>query len=60
MSDIPSNVVTLAPRGTDEPPERQIYQCLCGCISFRIFDSGEVQCAKCGQWMREVRAQACE
>jgi len=38
----------------DEPEERSIYACDCGCVSFRLFDSGDVQCAKCGQWMDEV------
>lgn len=57
----PSNVVPLrasekTTKRDDGITERAIWACVCGCFSWRLFDDGHVQCAKCGLWSDDVRA----
>ena len=58
MTDKPFNVVPLraVDKDSNGSTERSLWVCLCGCFSFRLFDDGGIQCAKCGRWSEDARA----
>ena len=54
--DEPSNVVPFRAfeKGeTQNVEHRQMWVCSCGCLSFRLFDNGYIQCAQCGVWLTD-------
>lgn len=52
-----SNVVPLkAVEKTEHGIVRELWVCHCDCFSFRLFDTGDVQCAQCGVWADGVKA----